>query len=367
MIKVAQVIADASLGGGPKHVLSLVKNFDDKSINNIIISSSNGPEFIEEVKSHGIKVHTVDLMASRINFKNLLKLNKILEEEKIDIVHAHGTRAAFYIGILSLIKPIKFVYTVHGFSYRRGVKTLKNQLSMQVERFIANKSKKVISVSDTDRKDAIQIGILKQSNSTTIYNSVDDKEFLKKKILNFNKETIKICTIGRFVEQKGYEYLIKAIPEIIKKKPNSEFILIGDGPLKNEMEYLSKELGVNQYIKFLGYRNDVSKILVNSDIFVLPSLWEGLPISVIEALASKVPVVATSVNGTVEIVESGSSGVLVRPKDVEELAQAIVDILENEKTAVQYAEEGYKTFNEKFTLSQMIDKTINIYNNISKG
>lgn len=169
-----------------------------------------------------------------------------------------------------------------------------------------------------------------------------------------------IGTIGRLVEQKGQKYLLMAAQKIIELYPNTRFIIVGDGPLRNDLEAISIELGIDQWVLFLGGRSDIKELLQCFDIFVLPSLWEGLPISLLESMASNVPVITTNIPGCTDVIENGKSGILVPPKDFLSLSQAIIHLLGSKTLRKTLSENAYHVV-QNFSIKYIADKYYQLY------
>jgi glycosyltransferase involved in cell wall biosynthesis len=153
---------------------------------------------------------------------------------------------------------------------------------------------------------------------------------------------------GRLVEQKGVTYLIQAMREVVRRYPDSHLLIIGDGPLRDDLEREAGELGITDELAFLGRRNDIYGILKGLDLYVQPSLWEGLPMVVMEAMGAGLPVVATAVSGTPEVVLEGDTGLLVPPRDPEALANAINQMLGNRERARDMGLAGRRRVEEHF-------------------
>jgi glycosyltransferase involved in cell wall biosynthesis len=161
--------------------------------------------------------------------------------------------------------------------------------------------------------------------------------------------------------QKGHEYLIKAIPMILTRLPRVQFLFVGDGHLRNFLETLTVSLGVQHAVRFLGWREDVTTILRSTDLFVLPSLFEGLPLSLIEAMACAKAVVATNVDGTADVVVDGVTGYLVPPKEPEQLAQKIVTLLKNRNLRQQFGRAGQERVSALFGAERMAENYASLY------
>jgi len=175
-------------------------------------------------------------------------------------------------------------------------------------------------------------------------------------------------TVGRLVATKGQTYLIDAFQAVMKKIPNSRLVIIGDGSLSQKLQKQVEESGISSRVLFTGYRKDVLELLMGFDVFVLPSLAEGLSIALLEAMASRLPVIASDVGGIPEVFGNSYCGRLVPPKDVAALSAAMVEIglLDNTQKK-RLGEEGRKKIEEEFTADVMIRKIQEVYESVLKG
>ena len=212
----------------------------------------------------------------------------------------------------------------------------------------------------------------KEEKSAVIHNGIDVQRFSQELHeepevkLKSKPDSIIIGSVGRLHHQKGYEYLIDASPHIIKEFPEVKFVLIGDGELKDELENLAKKKGINNSYIFLGSITNIPELLSQMDLFVLPSLWEGLPLVLLEAMAAKKPVVATGVNGVTEIIENEKDGILVHPKNSHDLSTAIIRLLKDSALMDRIAKAGFNKVSAEFNLTKMVKETEDIYLKYSK-
>jgi len=195
---------------------------------------------------------------------------------------------------------------------------------------------------------------------TVIRNGIEWQHFNIENQAHPKNEKI-IFTASRLAPEKGIEYLIQAIKILSARMNNMKLLVAGEGPLKTRLEYLVEQQGIKEIVTFLGYQENVSKYISQADVVVLPSLWEGLPNILLEAMAMKKPVVATAVGGTKEIVKDGENGFLVRPKDAKALAEAIQKILQDANLARNFGESGYRFVRENFDLSLMVSSYEKLY------
>jgi len=174
-------------------------------------------------------------------------------------------------------------------------------------------------------------------------------------------DSLVVGTVARLSRQKGIEYLLHAAKTVIKQFPDITFIIAGKGPLESQLKGLSIKLGISDKVKFLGFNDDIPKLLSVIDIFVLPSLWEGMPNVVLEAMAAGKPVIATDTGGSKDIIDSGINGVLVEPKNSEALAEAILALLGDPAQRKRLGESARDKVKERFPIDKMVSKTEQIY------
>ncbi len=170
-----------------------------------------------------------------------------------------------------------------------------------------------------------------------------------------------VGVIGRLVWQKGFEYFIEAIPDVLKRFPRAIFLIVGEGELKDELKVKSRILKLEDKIIFTGFRNDIKDVLASIDTFVMPSLREGLPVVLLEAMAMMKPIVATKIEGIREVLENGLTGLLVSPENPQVLSEAIVDLLIHKDKARQMGLAARKVVEERFGVDIMVQKVEGVY------
>ena len=189
----------------------------------------------------------------------------------------------------------------------------------------------------------------------------DIKSSIKKTEIGLDNGDKVLGVVARFTKQKGHIYLIEAASQIVNKFPNTKFLFVGDGPLRKDLETKINELGLNSKFILLGFRNDVRELLQVFDIFVLPSLWEGLPNVLLEAMACGKPIVATAVDGTPEAVVDGNNGLIVPPKNPDKLADALMHLLQNEQEARKMGKRGRKRVENFYSIEKQMNNFQELY------
>ncbi|MBN1961036.1 MAG: glycosyltransferase [Deltaproteobacteria bacterium] len=298
MMRILNVIASGAIGGGSTHLLKLLPVLARQGVNIRVLVGSDGP-LTELLRNHGIETEYVNLMRSRIDPWAPFNLARQIKKNNTDIVHYHGTRAAFFGALARPLMPkIPSIYTVHGLSYSQRHKGIKRKLALLAERICCANVDEIISVSKHDRDDLVRRGFILNNHATTIANPVEVKSFTadsRQKIrakIGIAPDEFVVVTVARLVEQKGLDILIRAI-----SKCNSlmKCIIIGDGPLRSKL--IEQATAENINIIFMGERNDVDKLWPAFDLFVLSSRWEGEPIALLEAMAAGIPCICTATAG----------------------------------------------------------------------
>ncbi|WP_415306282.1 glycosyltransferase family 4 protein [Clostridium perfringens] len=346
------------LGGTEKVILQLCENLNDE-FNKIVVCSSGG---IHESKLDeiGIKHYKIPDFENK-SFGNIIKtikiIKKIIKDENIDIVHTHHRMAAFYTSLINRNKNVIQVHTAHNTFFDK--KRLTN---------FALNNVNIIAVGNKVKDNLIDYYGLCKDNVSVIYNGIEEDKNNYPQIPELKEVTengyFLVGNIGRLSEQKGMKYFIEACSQVKKNFENIKFCIAGDGELKDELIEYSKQKGVYDDILFLGYRNDVSNVISHCDLIVLSSLWEGLPLTPIEAFMRKKTIVATNVDGTPEIVENNLNGVLVEPKNSYEINDGIIKLYKNDELRRIFENNAYQTYKNKFTIEKFIINYLNYYKNL---
>jgi glycosyltransferase involved in cell wall biosynthesis len=211
-------------------------------------------------------------------------------------------------------------------------------------------------------KHALSIGA-SRDKVTVIPNGVNLNEFRPREVFR-NRESKKIIFIGRLFPNKGIHYLVEAAPTILAKHPATEFIVIGRGPMETELRELIRRLNVEHAFKFLGIVPSASEIMRECDIFVRPSLTEGMPLTVLEAMACGLPIVASKIPGTCEIVKDGETGTLIEPGNVRQLSEAVIRLIEDKNYGEKIRANAYEFVKNHYSWDRIAKEYLKIYNDI---
>lgn len=346
------------LGGTEKVILQLCEIMKDR-VNKIIVCSSGGVN-VEKLIKMGIKHYTIPDIEKK-NMKTIIQVFsivlKILKEENINIIHTHHRMAAFYTRIFSFMKNFIFINNVHNTFYDKKFLT----------KFSIGKANN-IAVGEKVKENICNFYGISKNNIKVIYNAVEpfEDDIKPLKILEKCRDEgyFLVGNIGRLSKQKGMEYFIEAAKLVLEKNNKVKFFIVGDGKDKNKIKKFISDLNLENDVILLGYRNDIQNLMSQLDLIVLSSLWEGFPLTPIEAFSVKKTVIATKVDGSVEIVNDGINGFLVESKNSLEIAEKIISLLENSDLKLEFEKNAIKTYNDKFSFNNYSQKIYEYYLNV---
>ncbi|MEO5943111.1 MAG: glycosyltransferase family 4 protein [Ferruginibacter sp.] len=367
-IKVLECIRQGKIGGGESHLLSLAENIDRNIFEPIILSFTDGP-MIDKLKEMGIQTHIIH-SEKPFDFRVRKNILSLLKEEKIDLIHTHGTRATSNLIGPSKKLKIPIVYTIHGWSFHDDQKPLVKKIRVLSEKYLTSKTDVNIAVSQSNLLSGIKV--IPKLKGIVINNGIDQQKFNKQRELKNIREELDIPASGillifiaRFTSHKQPLSLIKSFAEALKINPLLKLLMVGEGDEKDTALAMVKEMNIEKDIFFLPFRQDVPDLLASADIFILPSLWEGLPIGLLEAMSMGKAVIATNVDGTSEIVKNNENGLLIEVDDlVKNLTNAIQNLSADKELRNRLSLNALQTVNEKFNAGAMTTAIENVYKKI---
>lgn len=347
--------------GGTENVVLQLCEILKPLVKKIVVCSCGGVN-VEKLSDMGIKHYSIpDIEEKSINtiINVSATLKSIIKKEKITVIHTHHRMAAFYVAFLGLYRECYFVNTCHNtFTDKKGL-----------TRF-AYKHANLIACGNMVKNNLSEFFSLPNEQITVIHNAVKPFNELRKedpliKELHQNGYFV-IGNVGRLSEQKGMEYYIRAIPSIAVEHPEARFLIIGSGEDEEKLRSLSRDLGIEDLVLFTGYRSEIQNIMSQLDLVVLSSLWEGLPLTPIEAFSVGKTIVATAVDGTVEIVEDKINGLLVEAKHSEQIADRVKYMMENPSEKKQMEANAYLRYITEYSFSNLAEAYIKYYESMER-
>lgn len=362
-IKLMIITHDMAIGGLQQVIVNLCRNLNRNIFEPSVLCLRRGGEFAMQIERLGIKLITLP-QKNKTDYFSFLKVARILKREKIDIIHTHNTQPFIDGTMAALLSGVKtIIHTDHARSFPD------KKRYMFLEWAMSHFAYKIVGVSEHTSENLLKYERISPKKLLTVLNGIDGERYdimidkiQKRRDLGINLDGPIIGLGVRLSDQKGISYLLKAIPDIIKKHPNLSVVIAGKGERSNQLISEANQLGINgKNVFFIGPRLDIPEIIKLFDIYVLPSVWEGLPMVLLEALASGCPIIATDVGGNSLAVKNNFNGILVRPKDSKQLSKKISSLLENNKLRKQFSINALQLFKEQFSAKKMTQEYENLY------
>lgn len=365
-MKILQLISSIGFFGAENVMVQLTKELkrtDDIIPVAGIIENEATPhrEVVEICAKVGIDTATF-LCQKKFDLNTIKTLREYLKYNKIDIIHSHGYKSNLYGYFSTIGLPVKRVATCHNWIGD----SLKMKIYAVLDKYFLKQFNYVVAVSD-DVQGKIKAAGIQTLKTKKIDNGIDICAFKKNESLTTLKndigipeDSVVIGCVGRISEEKGHRFLLSVVADIVELYPKVHFVFVGDGVLRESLE---KEYN-SSHIIFTGLREDVCDLYQCMDIFVLPSLTEGLPMVLLEAMASGLPVVATRVGAIPTVVQDGKSGLIVSTGNAIEIKQAILNILGDMAHSKKMGIKGREIIEKHYSSSKMAAEYINIYQNI---
>jgi len=345
---------------------SLKKTYHCEPILGVIRNVYNPHEEISEEAVRNDIPFTIFACRSQLDLQLVFSVRKFIRTNGVDIIHCHGYKSNFY-GLLASKGQVPSVTTNHNWlTAHWKLKTYCFLDSLWIRFF-----DRIVAVSNEVKEEMLKYKIPGEK-IRVIDNGISLERFEKraetakmKTLLGFEEKTRVIGTVGSLVIEKGHIYLLEAARQILDVVKDLKFLIIGDGPLQKALEEKSKELGIKKDIIFMGQRKDIPELLTAMDIFVLPSIKEGLPVALLEAMAAKRPIVATRVGAIPRVIESKDIGILVEPKDISGLRDALASLINDPEKMKLLARGGFNRVSMDFSSDEMCKHYLELYNEIT--
>lgn len=373
-LRILHLLVNFESGGTERQAVELLKRIDPERFDvRLAVLRNYGPLY-EEIEPQFPVVPEFPLTSFYdANFiKQCRRLRTFLQQERIEILHAHD----FYSDLLGVVAARSV-----------GIKVIASQRNLQQsdrishwlgQRFISTVAHRLLVNSNAIRQHLMTNWKTRSDKIVVVRNGVRDFSELSCGEwqrpthdelcweLGIDRNSKLIGSVANLRPVKGHRYLIEAAALVIRDIPAAHFVLVGEGELRNEIEAQAQRLGIAKHLHLLGYRADASRLQTAFDLSVLSSLHEGLPNSVMEAMAAGVPVVATSVGGVTELISHGETGYLASPADAKNLALNLTAALMNERESAVIAARGQQFVTTKFGMRRMINEVENLYDELAR-
>ncbi len=371
-MKVIHVIKITSIAGAENHLLMLVAGLRARNIDAEIVMLTEPAkpmtEFVAEAKRREIPIKSLVIRRS-IDPALIKNLRDLFRESKPDIVHTHLQHADLHGITAAWLAKVPVVITSrhndNAFRRRPVIKQL-NQLLWRL-------ADAGIAISKSIARFAVEVEGAPSAKVHTIYYGLSfnpnpaERESARQAIrreLKIEKNDVVVGIVCRLVEQKGVEYGLKAFSQITRSFPSARLVIAGDGPLRRSLESQAVTLGLQGRVQFLGWRGDVPHLMAALDVLLVPSLWEGFGLVILEAMAQRVPTIGSNVSAIPEIVVHGETGLLVPPEDIDRLIEALTLLMSDHGLRQHMGLMAEDRLEANFSESRMVDQTVALYDRL---
>ena len=382
-IRILHIITRMEEGGAPRMLLGLFSRLDKAEFVQHLASgpSPTGNDLLFDAGEMGMTIYKIPTLARNPNplqdIRSLVFLIALIKEGTYDIIHTHTSKAGF-IGRLAAHRAGKrrVIYSPHGNIFTGYFSRPETWVYTLMERAAARWCSRIVTLSGIGAEQFLAKKIGKRAHYRPIPNGIDISSFVTAKNrsgarreLGWGKQDIGIAAVGRLEVIKGHRDLVAAAPHIVDGLKNIgfvRFLIVGDGPEMASLQAKVLRLGLAKRFSFVGFRKDVAYLLSAADLLAMPSLNEGMGLSIVEAMVLSLPVVATDVGGISDVVEDGVTGILVPPREPKSLANSCVDILKDPKRAMSMGHAGKKRAMAYFDIERMIRSYASLYRELMR-
>jgi len=369
------VVGDSKYGGGSVVILALARIAKSMGLDVDVLATD--PVFRSEARSVGLGVVPLDVIWRPIrplrDLRGALRLTRFLRQNRYDLVHTHTSKGGFIGRLAAKCAGVPaIVHTVHGFAFHERSHPVALRVFARLEAIAARWCDRIVTVSEFHRDWAVRLHIGRPGQVIAIPNGIDPGRVRAvrtggevRRDLGIPPQDIVILSVGRLATQKGLEYLLRAVRhiEVALHRP-FRIVLAGTGPLHDRLASDCRSLGIDRRVQFVGFRDDPGNLLVACDLVVLPSLWEGLSIALLEAMAAGKPIVATTIGSNKEVTRNAEAALLVPPRDPAALANALVTLANDPAMAKRLADNGHRVFLERYTEERMLRQYAQVYSEL---
>lgn len=368
-VRLLYIFVNLEIGGAEEHLLTVLKKMDRERFEATVCCIGKKGRIGEEIERLGYEVISLDRMKRKsFDPRVIFGLVRLMKIKDIQVVHAHLYHASLYGRLAAWFAGVPVVVTVHNIYTGSSLKLRRRLLN----RWLSGKTDRLIAVSHAVRSDILNHDGISSEKVQVIYNGIDSARFNSSMTQGEARRRVGIPDgrfwlgiVARLDPQKGHTFLLDAIRKCLDQWGDSlSLLVVGKGGEEARLKEQAASLGLQDRVFWMGARRDIPEILRALDLFVMPSLWEGLPLSLLEALASGLPVIATSVGGVGEVIEHGKSGLLISPKNVDELASSIHLLYLGPEQREALGAGGLARVMEMFSQDKMVSELFSLYRKV---
>jgi glycosyltransferase involved in cell wall biosynthesis len=377
-IRVLHVVEAIDMGV-KRHVLSILASGDRQRFDMSVAAPTSRPEtgegatFVADVAACGVVLHPLDMRRAVSPIHDvvaLIKLAALIRRGRYDVVHAHSSKAGFLARIAGWVARTPVIYTPNALYFLRLPRGLRRLFYVWVERLARPFTTRFVAVSESERRIALAEKLVRAARIVVIPNGVGAAALERipgarervRAELGLPEDALVVGAAARLTDQKDPQCLVEAMRYVVGRSTRPVYLVwAGDGELLDDVRALAAKIGVGDRCRFLGFRRDVRSVMCSFDVVALTSHYEGLPYVILEAMALGLPVVATDVVGTRDVVHDGVNGFLVPPKSPTAVASALLRLLEDSGLRERQGHQGRRLVAEQYSLAAMMERLEALY------
>jgi len=353
-------------------MINILEHLDRNRFDITVLSAPDGP-MIDKLKKMGIRHIAIPQLIQKININDLfvlIRFYRIFRKCKFDIVHTHSSKTGLFGRIAAKLAGVQIiVHTIHGFPFHPHQSKLAYIFYENLERIAGLFCDRAISVNNFEKELAINKKIIAERKITSIYNGIKELKSanqINRTTYNIPNEDIVIGTMSRLSDPKNMLSITQVAIEVIQKADNISFVFVGDGEQREQIEKLITEAEAFDKIHLVGWRENIADWYNLFDIVLLYSHWEGLSLTILEAMSMKKPLIVSKIKGNDEMVFEERNGYLVEIGDHQDLTKKIISLSKDSRKQKMFGAESYKIFLESFTIETFIERYKKEYNDLIK-
>jgi glycosyltransferase involved in cell wall biosynthesis len=373
-----RAITRLNIGGPAIHTILLTRALNDGlAFESTLVAGTTAPhegDMLDLARDKAVQPILLPALGREISplddLAALAKMVRLVRQVKPDVVHTHMAKAGTVGRLAARICGVPLiVHTYHGHVFHGYFSPTKTRLFLTIERALGLATNRIIVVGDGQRDEIASYGVAARDKLVPIRLGLELGQFLHaeqargelRAELGIGSEVPLIGIVARLVPIKAHEVFFLAAKRVRAARPNAQFVLVGDGERRAELETMAAEMGLSDVVRFLGWRRDLQRVYADLDVVALTSRNEGSPVALIEALASARPVVSTAVGGVAEVVVNGQTGLTVPPGDPAAVAESILSLLSDPALAERLGQAGRRHVYPRYDSSRLVDDVRNLY------
>jgi glycosyltransferase involved in cell wall biosynthesis len=363
-VKIAFIITRLDdIGGAQIHVRDLSTALRAAGHDAVVLAGTNG-DLADELREHGVPCYSLRHLAREVgplqDVRCFSELRETLREIQPDIISTHSTKAGFIGRIAGKTLGIPTLFTAHGWGFTEGRPPLQAFAFWAVERTTSAWAARIITVCESDRTAAVRARVTSSDHLVTIHNAMPNiDDALRARPGNSPAQLMMVARLSHWKDQPTLLHALSGLKDL-----DWQLELVGDGPLRGQLEELAQSLGLTSRVTFLGFRRDVPERLAEAQVFLLITKWEGFPRSILEAMRAGLPVVASDVGGVKESVMDGTTGFVIPRGDAARLRECLRKLITSSELRISMGEAGRARYEEMFTFDRLVERTTKVYESV---